>query len=128
MSWTIDNNYVTGIGNAIILRHHPCNALSASRAHVEKWSGSVHWQSFTYSPRSRATGSNYTVIQKFIVDLAIDLLGIFVSIIYAEVHEHSYTQSALLHEGCHTRKRFTILSTFQCMLCYYQHLIMTILH
>ena len=62
-SLTIDNNYVTGIGNAIILRHHPCNALSASRARVEKWSGSVHWQSFTRSPRSRATGSNYTVIQ-----------------------------------------------------------------
>ena len=32
---SIDNNYVTGIGNAIILRHHPCNALSASRARVE---------------------------------------------------------------------------------------------
>ena len=29
---TIDNNYVTGIGNAIISRHHPCNALPVLRA------------------------------------------------------------------------------------------------
>ena len=96
---------VTGIGNAIILRHrsswiieHAGTTSSPRPRRVRAWKNGarVFIGRASHAVRDlELQGQTILLFSKFIVDLAIDLLGIFVSI-YAEVHEHSYIDTDTL--------------------------------